>query len=260
MPYLTQNNRNFFYTATHTEQTGEPALVLVHGAGASHQDWPAQWRQPGLPPPANLPLYALDLPGHRHSDPPARTRIEAYARDLLDFIEGLGLEQVVIAGHSMGGAIALTIGLWHPALLSGLVLMNSGARLPVNRMILDGLQTDFANTVQLIMKYAWHKNASPTPRQQATQRLLATPPEVVYGDFMACNNFDLSDRLEQISVPTLVIGADEDKMTPLSYSQFLAEQIPQAQLAVIEQAGHYMPVEKTAAVTAPIASFLAQFS
>jgi pimeloyl-ACP methyl ester carboxylesterase len=168
----------------------------------------------------------------------------------------LNLEHVVLAGHSMGGAIAQAIGVRQPSNLAGLILIGTGASLPVNPTILDGLQADFSGTVELIMKFAWHKESNPTPKKQATKRMLNTPREVVLADYAACNQFDLSNQLEQIQVPTLVIGSADDKMTPLTYSQYLAERIPNAQLVVIEQAGHYLMVEKTAEVTAAILNFL----
>ena len=72
-------------------------LLLIHGAGGSHLSWPAVLRR--LPQTA---VYTLDLAGHGRSDPPSYTSIEAYAQDVADFIEALGMKQAVILGHSMG--------------------------------------------------------------------------------------------------------------------------------------------------------------
>jgi pimeloyl-ACP methyl ester carboxylesterase len=241
--------------------------VLVHGATGHHEDWPQAWRQAvktlssseALSVHASLsayPVYALDLPGHGRSDPPSRNSIGDYAQDVLNFVEALGLGNVIIAGYSLGGAIAQAIGVQRPSSLAGLILIGTGARLPVNELILNGLRTDFPGTAELIMKFAWHKTAPSDLKQQAIQRLLKLPPEVVYGNFYACNEFDLSDRLDQINVPTLVIDGSDDKMTPLSYSQFLVEHIPNAQLVAIETAGHSVALEKTAEVTEAIIRFL----
>jgi len=261
MPYITQNNQQLFYTYNKSKANA-PALLLVHGAGSDHNCWPQGWRQ-SAPASAQsglsaFPVYALDLPGHGHSDPPGCRSIDNYAQSVLNFTNNLDLEKVIIVGHSMGGAIAQAIGAQQPPNLAGLVLIGTGARLPVNQMILDGLQTDFPGTAQMIMKFAWHNESDPAPKQQATKRLLNTSPDVVYNDFAACNEFNLSHQLDKIQVPTLVIGSADDKMTPLKYSHFLAEQIPNAQLAVIEKAGHYMMVEKSAEVMAAILSFLNQ--
>lgn len=270
MPYLTQNTQ-IYYTHNKGVISHAPAIVLVHGAGSRHRDWPHEWRQPtsvtqlyDLKPTthqrrlANYPVYAFDLPGHGRSDPPSRNSIDEYAQDVIEFIEALGLQQVVIVGHSMGGAIVQTIGIHQPSNLAGLILIGTGARLPVPDIILDGWLTDFPKTVRLIMELSWHKRTTAYFKQMATRRLLDNPPTVVYGDFLACNEFDLSDRLAQIRVPTLVIGSTTDRMTPLKYSEFLAEHIPNARLAVIKEAGHYMTVEKTEQVTAAMVKFLKQ--
>lgn len=259
MPYITTNNQRVFYTFNKTK-ADTPALVLLHGAGGSHNIWPQSWRQAtsssALHTLSEFSVYALDLPGHGYSDLPGWSSIDDYAQSVLSLVNLLRLEKVIVVGHSMGGAIAQAIGVQQPPNLAGLVLIGTGANLLVNARILEGLQTDFPATVQTIMKYAWHTEAGPAPKQQATKRMLDTSPEVVYADYLACNEFDLSNHLNQIQVPTLVIGGSDDKMTPLHYSQFLAEHIPKAKLSVIEDAGHYLMVEKTAQVTAAILSFL----
>jgi len=256
MPYVTVNNQRIFYTFNQTK-ADTPPLVLLHGAGGSHNDWPQSWRKSASASAlSEFPIYALDLPGHGHSDPPGRSSIDDYAQDVVGFIDMLGLQKVAIVGHSMGGAIAQAIGGQQPRSLAGLVLIGTGAQLPVNPMILDGLQTDFPATVQMVMKFAWHKESDPAPRQRITRHWLKTGPEVIYGDYVACNEFDVSDQLSQIQVSTLVIGSSDDKMTPLKYSEFLTQHIPNAQLAVIKKAGHYLMIEKTAEVTAEIKKFL----
>ena len=138
------------------------------------------------------------------------------------------------------------------------MLIGTGAYMPVTDLILDGLLTNFAETVGMIVKFAWHKQAAPNFKQVATEHLMSTAPTVVHGDFFACNKFDLRGRLPEIDMPTLVIGGTNDKMMPLEYSQFLAEHIPNAQLAIIEDAGHYVVFEKTTKVTRIMVQFLKQ--
>ncbi len=92
------------------DETIRPALVLIHGAGGTHLHWPAELRMLD-----STAVYALDLPAHGKSAPPGRTSIEEYADDIAAFVEALGLEHVVLVGHSMGGAIAQTIGLRKPS-------------------------------------------------------------------------------------------------------------------------------------------------
>ncbi|MBI3959814.1 MAG: alpha/beta hydrolase [Chloroflexi bacterium] len=262
MPSISVNNCQLHYTRN-SVAAQRPALVFVHGAGGSGQDWPYQWQQTSVALSrgeprwiTDYPLYFLDLPGHGRSQPLARRTIEEYAAGVAAFIEALGMRQAVIVGHSMGGAIALTLGLLQPANLAGLVILGSGPSMPVSDVILDGLAANFAQTVGLIMKFSWRKEARPIYREVATQHMLAAGSEVVHGDFAACNAFNVQARLGEISAPTLVVGSTTDRMMPLAQSEKLAAAIPGAQLAVIEDGGHFMMMERTNEVSAALLAFL----
>ncbi|MFZ1754245.1 MAG: alpha/beta hydrolase [Caldilineaceae bacterium] len=261
-PFAAHNSHQIHYTHNPIKEN-RPALVFVHGAGGCAADWPYQWQQTGIAPRrgtprwiSDYPRYFLDLPGHGRSQPPARVTIDDYAQDMLAFIQALPIRQAVIVGHSMGAAIALTIGLLQPENLAGLVVLGGGATMPVSQAILDGLRGHFAQTVGLIQSFSWRKEARPLYREVATQHMLASGLEVVYGDFAACNAFDVRERLGEIAVPTLVVGSTSDRMMPLARSEELAAAIPGSQLAVIEDGGHFMMTERTGAVTDQVVAFL----
>lgn len=262
MPSISINNRQLHYTGNNVSAE-RPSLVFVHGAGGSSADWPYQWQQTSLAfargEPrwiTDYPLYFLDLPGHGRSQRPARTSIDDYAADVTAFIQATGIRRAVIVGHSMGGAVALTVGWRKPDNLAGLVILGSGPSMPVSDVILDGLRTNFAQTVGLIVKFGWRKEARPIYREVVTQHLLAAGSEVVYGDFAACNAYDIRARLGEICAPTLVVGSTSDRMMPLAQSEALAAAIPGSQLAVIEDGGHFMMTEKTNEVSAALLAFL----
>ena len=100
MPTINAGVNQYYYTQP-SRHGGGPALLLVHGAGGSHLDWPAEiQRLPGRQ------VYNLDLPGHGRSPGDGRDSLAAYAADIITFVETLGLPQVVVVGHSMGGALA----------------------------------------------------------------------------------------------------------------------------------------------------------
>jgi pimeloyl-ACP methyl ester carboxylesterase len=88
-------------------------------------------------------------------------------------------------------------------------------------------------------------------------RASVAPPRTVHADFLATNAFDVMDRLDRLTVPTLVVGSDEDRMTPIKYARFLAQRIPGAQLVVFPECGHYPHVEAEAAFNQTLAEFLA---
>jgi len=256
MPYATVNGSPLFTSGWDGDVDEEhPPLVLIHGAGGTHLHWPPLLRRL-----RHADVYALDLPGHGHSSGPGQETIAGYRDTLLAWADGLSLRRFVLAGHSMGGAIAQEFALHYPQRLAGLVLVGSGARLRVHPAILQGVQEDFTATARLICDWALSEKASEKSKRQYLRRLLEVDPAVLLGDFQACDAFDLRDRLCDISVPTLVIGGLADRLTPPKYSEYLREHIPNAQLLLVEDAGHMVMLEKPTVVTQAIAAFLAKLN
>ena len=98
--------------------------------------------------------------------------------------------------------------------------------------------------------------AEPHLKQLAMQRMAATRSTVLNGDFIACNQFDVMDRLAKIRVPTLVVCGADDRMTPPRYSEHLASSIRRAQLVMVPEAGHMVMLEAADTVTQAITDFL----
>jgi pimeloyl-ACP methyl ester carboxylesterase len=252
MPYTNVAGERIFYFHHKGDPKGQHTLVFVHGAGGSHLNWPPQLRRL-----AGANTYALDLPGHRKSEGQGRTSISAYADFVAAFLETLGLERVILVGHSMGGATALDFALRYPEKLAGLVLVGSGARLRVAPAILDGIHRDFKATVRLICDYAFALDEPEQLKREGRRQMGQTHPDVLYGDFAACDTFDVMDRLGEICCPTLAICGTADRLTPPKYSIYLHDNIPNAQLVLIEGAGHMVMLEQPEAVTQAIAGFIA---
>ncbi len=230
---------------------GSPTLVLVHGAGGNRLHWPPELRcLPGAT------VYALDLPGHGRSGGQGRDTIEDYAKAIVEFLDTVGIEQPIIVGHSMGGAIALTLALYFPTRVAGLVLMATGARLRVAPTILDGMRSNFEGSVELITRFAWSPETKPALTELGRQALLETGPDVLLGDFSACNRFDVMERLGEIEAPTLVIAGTADQLTPPKYARFLTEHIPNARLVLVEDASHMVMLERPLEVTGAVREFL----
>lgn len=254
MPSMTMGAQTLFYTHNGTTAV-RPALILVHGAGATSANWPQAW-QTAVSTLADFPVYTLDLPGHGRSPLPGCQTVADYAAAVAHFVQALDLPQVVVVGHSMGAAIALTLGGQQPDWLAGLLLIGGGAHMPVNPAMLDGLQNNREATIDLITKFSWYKTADEADKRRNKDAMLATDPIVLYEDFAACNQFDVRGKVAQITIPTLLVCGSDDKMMPPENSQYLAVHLPQAELAIIENAGHYVMVEKEGEVTAVITDFL----
>jgi len=104
MPQLTIQGENIFYRTNDTN--AGPSLILIHGSGGDHTHWPD-----ALFSLTNANVYGLDLPGHGKSSGPGRRKVDEYADFVDAFSRALDLSDVILAGHSLGGAIVQTLAL-----------------------------------------------------------------------------------------------------------------------------------------------------
>lgn len=228
-----------------------PVLLLVHGAGGTHLDWPKEIQR--LPFTA---IYNLDLPGHGRSAGPGRSSIDEYADVVQEFMEVLALQNVTIAGHSMGGAIAQTVALRGLPQVTRMVIVGSSARLRVSPELLDTVLAEPEIAVDFIIRSSWGSDASDALASRGKKSMQQTDPVVLHGDLLACDCFDIRTKLNQIHIPTLVISGTEDMMTPLKYGRYLAENIAGARLIIIEGAGHFSMLQSPKVVANAIAEFM----
>lgn len=239
-----------FYTENRPTAQARPTLVLIHGAGGTHLHWPPQLRH--MP---EARVIAPDLPGHGQSGGEADT-IEEKAAAVIEWLDALNVERAVIGGHSMGGAIALTLALTHPARVAGLVLAGTGARLRVAPALLAQVQADFAGAVSGIIQNVFAPSAPPALTRAAHARMLEINPRVLLNDWRACDAFDVRARLGEITAPALVLCGTEDQMTPEKHARFLADALPHAEFKLFPGAGHMLPLEQPEAVTEAVRDFL----
>ncbi|MFO7634543.1 MAG: alpha/beta hydrolase [Caldilinea sp.] len=232
-----------------------PPLVLVHGAGGNHLVWPAQVRH--LPKTA---VYALDLPGHGASPPPACSSISSYSEVIRDFVDALELPWFVLAGHSMGGALALDFAIAYGHRLAGIAVIGAGARMKVSPVFLDGVVNDFFEATTKIVEYSYHSSTSAEEKERYLQYLRENEPQTLYRDFAAVESFDVRDRLVMVNVPVLILCGQEDRMTPPALSRTLHECIPGSRLHIVENAGHNVLIEQPEIVAGHLDDFVTQLS
>lgn len=232
-----------------------PSLLCLHGSGGRGDQFAEMFAQLE----GGVNAAALDLPGHGATPGPAMNRVEDYAAWVAGFIVA-GPVRPVLLGHSLGGAIALTVGLTRPELLSGLVLWGTGARLKVLPAILEGLasaaEAAVDTTLGLVVENAYSFAAHPSLKILGRAHLAKADPRVILGDYSACDRFDVMARLGEIGLPTLVVCGADDRLTPLKYSQYLADHIAGARLSVIPGSGHMLQEERPVAAARALLDFL----
>ena len=254
MPTLEVDGREIHYlTGVNGVAPGRRSIVFVHGAGGTGMVWQNQRR--GLDRGVNT--ICLDLPGHGQSHGAGCTTIAEYSGWLIRFMQRLELSGPIVAGHSMGGAVALEAAIEYPEEMEGLVLISSGARLRVSSEILQGIEADFEATAAQLVQGCYGPGTSEKVVKWGLEQLLAEQPEVMLNDFKACNEFDKLGKIGSIKHPALVMCGSEDSMTPPKYSQYLADNLRRATLRIIDGAGHMVMVENAFKTNASILKFLA---
>ena len=251
MPFLTVAGTSVHYVERRPVPASQPPVVFVHGAGGTHQHWLYQVRD--LP---HSPTYALDLPGHGRSEGPGRDGISAYGDWLVTFLDAVAVDQAVLVGHSMGGGIAQEVALRYPARVAGLGLVATGARLRVAPAILDGIRQDSEAAVRLICDFVFGPETPAETVRLGRRQMAEIEAEVLYNDFLACDGFDLMERLGEISAPALIVCGTQDRLTPPKYSVYLRDRIEGATLHLVEGAGHMVMVENPQNVSRALTAFV----
>ncbi len=228
-------------------------LILIHGAGGSYLHWPSEIRRM-----SGESILAIDLPGHGTSPGEGKEVIDAYASDVIGFMDDLGINQAVITGHSMGSAIAQMLSLDYPERVKALILIGTGAKLRVHPKLIQFCisESTYPEAVSQVMEWAFNPQADQRLVELAGERMADTSHEVVHKDFLACDAFDIRDRVKDINQPMLVICGSEDQMTPVRFSQFLVEELPEAHLEIIPNAGHMVMLELPEIVANLIREFI----
>ncbi len=226
-------------------------LVFLHGAGCSSLSFYYQLRH-------FRSAKAIDLPGHPDGKP--CETIDGYVEWVRGFIKARRYKNVVLCGHSMGGAIAMRYALKYADELNGLVLMGTGARLRVHPYYMERCQEPGQDNVPWLEQHLEHyygvqEEVYPVLRQRAAE----VGPEVELNDLMACDSFDMMDCVSDIKVPTRVICGSDDVMTPVKYSKYLANSIEGARQKVIAGGSHFVHMQKYQQVNQEIEDFLTSF-
>ena len=223
-------------------------LIFLHGAGCSSLSFYYQLRH-------FRTAKAIDLPGHPDGKP--CESIDGYLEWARGFIRARRYKNVVLCGHSMGGAIAMRYALKYPEELRGLILLGTGARLRVHPQYLERCrEPGQGNRPWLEQHLDYYRAVDQEVYPVLKQRAAEVGPAVELNDLLACDQFDLMARVNEITLPTRVICGSDDIMTPVKYSDYLADRIPGAQKAVIPGGSHFAHMEKFQQVNGEIEDFL----
>ena len=240
----------------YVEEGGEgPAILYVHGSGGTHRVWSAQYAPSG----PSSPAAALDLSGHGESEDVSTdlgsATLAAYVDDVSAVARAVDANAVV--GNSLGGAVVLQSVLEDRVDPAAVVLAGSGAKLSVHGRLRTALAKEFDSAIETLHAEdaLFHDPpAKAIERSRATMRSVGQ--SVTRRDFETCHRFDVRERLDEIGVPTLALCGQYDRLTPPSYHEFLADELPNGTFETIEDAAHLAMIERSGPFNDAVETFL----
>ncbi len=196
------------------------------------------------------------MPAHKNSDDFLDLSLNLYVDVLKKFTDYLNVEKLILAGHSLGGAVVQDFYFKYPSVVTALILIGTGGRLRVNPSLLNMLKNDYQDYLKSLPLGAFY---STTPREVINECIDETskiPPEVTFCDFRICDEFDTLKKTSTIAIPCLVLCGNVDKLTPIKYSQFFHDKIENSKFKIIKKAGHMVMLERPKQVNNAIESFI----
>ena len=234
----------------HYDEAGQgPPLLLVPGLSGVGAFWGSQ-----------VAAFSRDFRvithDHRGAGQSTHSRIkysvEQMAADVVRLMDALGIERAHLVGHSTGGAIGQVLAQDHEDRLASLVLSATWAgpdpyfrRLFESRkqtLLASGVEAYLRASVLVLAPPRWvSRNDEVIAELHRVSAATAAPIDVMASRIDAIVAFDRRSRVGEIRVPTLVIVAQDDMVTPMFYSDELASGIPGAKYVVLESGGHFAP-------------------
>ncbi len=270
--FIEVNGVNVHYK---TYGEGEPTFILLHGFGASL----FSWREVVEPLAEFGTVIAYDRPAFGLTERPLEWEGESpYSQDsqvelVIGLMDALGITKATLVGNSAGGTIAMLTALKYPERVENLILVDpavyAGGGAPAwIRPLLGTPQFDhlgplFARQLQAqgteFLKTAWHDPSKITPEifegyQQPLQ--VENWDKALWELTVSSRESGLAERVSEFDLPILVITGDDDRIVPTEQSLRLAEELPNAELAVIPQCGHVPHEECPAVFMQAITEFL----
>jgi pimeloyl-ACP methyl ester carboxylesterase len=241
-------------------QQGMPELLLIHGGlGDAHLHWHKTMSALG----ESFHMYAPDLPGfHYVSDALQKPSMPHLVQWMNDLLRDLNVEKVFLIGTSLGALLARFYAAHYPDVVEGLVLVDGGGITHLPRMVRVLIHAPGIS--HIFYRYRYHHIYSRRALRQALyQQALLTEYNVqtltrASIGFMSVFRAMLAEPwpAQQTPIcPTLVIWGQEDHLASPDEGRRLLHEIPQAELVLVEKAGHMPMLEQPDVFNAAVAAF-----
>lgn len=257
MPKVHINGIDLYY-----EMSGEgQPIVFIHGLGSSCRDWEMQ-----------VPFFAryfrvitFDLRGHGRSQKPRGPySMSLFAKDAAELIRSLGVAPVHVVGISLGGMIAFQLVLDHPEMIKSAVIVNAGPEVVVHTAQ-DRWQVFFRFAIvyllgmrrmgEVLSRRLFPRDEQVEIRKLFVERWAENDTRAYTETLRAIVGWSVTDRIQSIHLPVLVVSADND-YTPVPVKEAFVAKMPDAALAVIHNSRHATPVDSPVSFNETVMSFL----
>lgn len=242
-----------------------PVVVLIHGLGLTRAVW--QWMLPDL---SKFRTLTYDLIGHGQSAPPhGQPSLRDLADQLAALLDHLGIGKAALVGFSLGGMVARRFAQDYPARTTALVILHSAyrrapeAQAAIEARVAQAKTEGPAATVEAAL-IRWYTDAARATRPDLmtlTRAWVLANDRKVYPRLyrvLATGVDEVSAPQPPITVPTLVLTADEDHGNSPEMSAAIATEIPRARLVILKGLRHMALAEDPPAVNRPVRNFLTE--
>jgi 3-oxoadipate enol-lactonase len=240
-----------------------PVIALSHSLATDLSMWDPQMSALT----ARYRVLRYDTRGHGGTDAPAGAyTLEQLADDARALLKALGIAKTHWCGLSMGGMIGQTVALKTPEVFSSLILCDTSSRVPAEARPLWAERIKTAETQgmePLVEPTIGRWFTAPFIQQRKDvidgirTMIRRTPPQGYAGCCHAISQLDLTDKLDAITLPTLVVVGEEDQGTPVAASKAIQERVKGSHLQILKSASHLSNMEQPEAFTGALTTFLA---
>lgn len=260
MPKITVNDLDINYRE---EGSGFP-LIFIHGLSDDSILW-----TPLMPEfSEHYRTIALDIRGHGHSEKPDTPySIQLFSEDLLGFLKKLDIPQAHLLGFSLGGAIAQQFALDHPEKIRSLILLSTFSYNDPdlrdafeklrNSLAKGGFPAFFDEAIKLVVTSEFASANVDAISEMKKRSVRINSPTAILHAIDACLDFNVKDRIFQISFPTLIISGRKDVLTPPHLGEQIHRSIKGSKWKIMEGMGHNLLIpEKIPELARIILKFL----
>ena len=228
---------------------GTPSLIFLHYFAGSSASWSEVMTQLQ----ETTHCIAPDLPGFGESQPIAERTVEAVAVVIAEMIHQLDLQHYILIGHSMGGKVALALASTQPPGLQSLILLAPSPPTPEPIAVSERSHLLQTYGIRSAAEETAHKITAQDLSQSAFDRVVQDnlrSSQEAWQAWLECGSRqDISSTMTTITVPVLVIVGAEDSVIPQALlQQEVVNSIANAQLVVVPNAGHLLPLEAPQAI------------